>query len=238
MKWFHQTAMVQSVNIKGITTLASVIRRPYLISPHVSVDAISEIDFMTMNKKCGIRGIIFDKDNTITAPYDLTVHPKASVGLNQALDIFGSENVAILSNSAGSKDDIDYEHAIEIEQAMGINVIRHDEKKPGGLKDVLKHFPGIDEPSQLCMIGDRLLTDVLFGNLYGMLTVHCLPLCSGEDNVRDNFIASKIRSIENVTLYGNWFGGKMIRRRTLLHSSWPGNTDCPLVLVPEKKLEE
>lgn len=225
--------MVQSLNIKALTTLASVVRRPYLISPHIHVDSISEIDFASMRDKCGIRAIIFDKDNTITAPYDLSIHPRASAGLKNALETFGSDHVAILSNSAGTKDDPDYKHALEIEQDMGLSVIRHDEKKPGGMQEVLQHFADVKDPSELCMVGDRLLTDVVFGNLYGMLTVHCLPLCSGSENARDNKVAAVVRTVENMTLYGNWFGGRMIRDRTLSHALWPGEEKCPLVLVPE-----
>ena len=32
------------------------------------------------------------------------------------------------------------------------------------------------------MVGDRLLTDVVFGNLHGMLTVHTQPLTLEGDN--------------------------------------------------------
>ena len=64
-------------------------------------------------------------------------------------------------------------NVIAIEEALWINVIRHDKKKPGGLDKVLKHF-GIDDPAKICIIGDRLLIDVVFGNLYGMIAVHTL----------------------------------------------------------------
>jgi predicted HAD superfamily phosphohydrolase YqeG len=80
------------------------------------------------------------------------------------------------------------------------------------------------------MVGDRLLTDIVFGNLHGMLTVHTLPLCKGSDNAADNKIASSIRSAENVVLYGNWFWGRMIRDKTLPHKYWPGEEVCPLIL--------
>jgi hypothetical protein len=33
--------MVQSVNLKALTTLASVVRRPYLAAPHVFVPTVS-----------------------------------------------------------------------------------------------------------------------------------------------------------------------------------------------------
>lgn len=35
---------------------------------------------------------------------------------------------------------------------------------------------------ELCFVGDRLLTDVVFGNLHGMLTVHTQPLSLEGDN--------------------------------------------------------
>lgn len=35
---------------------------------------------------------------------------------------------------------------------------------------------------ELCFVGDRLLTDVVFGNLHGMLTVHTQPLTLKGDN--------------------------------------------------------
>mmetsp|Transcript_16104 Transcript_16104/g.20431 ORF Transcript_16104/g.20431 Transcript_16104/m.20431 type:complete len:250 (+) Transcript_16104:127-876(+) len=224
-------AMVQSINTKAILTLASVVRRPYLASPHIHVDTISEVNYQSMRDFCGIKAVIFDKDNTLTAPYDVTIHEKAALGLSRALDVFGHDNVAILSNSAGTKDDQDYEDAIKIEKELGINVIRHDEKKPGGLDEVLDHFKGqgVEDASELCMVGDRLLTDVVFGNLYGMLTVHCLPLCSGEDNAKDNKVASIVRTVENNVMYKDWWFGKMVRKRTIPHKVWLGHDACPLV---------
>ena len=111
-------AMVQSINTKALITLASVVRRPYLASPHVHVPTISELNYQTMRDACGIKAVIFDKDNTLTAPYETSVHDKAALGLRAALDVFGHGNVAILSNSAGTKDDEDYEDAITIEREM------------------------------------------------------------------------------------------------------------------------
>ena len=52
-------------------------------------------------------------------------------------------NVAIVSNSAGTVDDPGFADRRAIEEA-------------------------------LCAVGDRLLTDIMFGNLHGMLTVHVL----------------------------------------------------------------
>ena len=149
------------------------------------------------------------------------------------MEIFGRDRVAIVSNSAGTKDDTDYKDAIEIEEALGINVIRHDEKKPGGMEEVLKHF-GMDDPAKICMVGDRLLTDIVFGNLYGMLTVHTLPLCQGEDNAKDNTVSAMIRSAENALLYSNPKRAQRYQTYKLKHKYWPGHDEAPLVLVLEQ----
>jgi phosphatidylglycerophosphatase GEP4 len=197
--------------------------------PRDALVMIVEVNYTALKEFCNIRAIVFDKDNTLTAPYALEIHPKASRGLDAAVAVFGRDQVAILSNSAGTKDDPGYKDATEIEKALGIPVIRHNEKKPGGLAEVLSHFH-LDDPSQICMVGDRLLTDVVFGNLHGMLTVHTLPVCKGSDNAADNKIASSIRSAENVALYGDWFWGRLIRGKTLPHKYWPGEEVCPLIL--------
>lgn len=138
--------------------------------------------------------------------------------------------MAILSNSAGTQDDDDFRDALAIEEAMGIAVIRHAEKKPGGLAEVLDHF-SMEDPAALCMVGDRLLTDVVFGNLHGMLTIHTLPLCTGEENSGDNKVAKVIRGAENKALYGNWFGGRWLKTKRFEHKFWPGEVECPLILV-------
>eukprot|EP00547_Thalassionema_nitzschioides_P005947 CAMPEP_0194203916 /NCGR_PEP_ID=MMETSP0156-20130528/3566_1 /TAXON_ID=33649 /ORGANISM="Thalassionema nitzschioides, Strain L26-B" /LENGTH=193 /DNA_ID=CAMNT_0038929777 /DNA_START=95 /DNA_END=673 /DNA_ORIENTATION=- len=193
--------MVQSINAKALFTLASVLRRPSLLVPHVNVSNVSEVNYSSL--KNYVDAIVFDKDNTLTAPYENQIHHDASAGLQSAIEIFGEDRVAILSNSAGTLDDPEYADAIEIERTLGIKVIRHNEKKPGGLDAVLSHFEMTD-PCRICVVGDRLLTDIVFGNLYGMLSVHTLPLCKGEDNKKDNKIAGTVRSVENSILYSNW----------------------------------
>lgn len=190
-----------------------------------------DLSYQALRDHCGIRAVIFDKDNTLTAPYENSLHPRAKFGLQSALDTFGRENVAILSNSAGTNDDPDFIDGAEIEEALGIAVIKHEEKKPGGLDDTMAHFPAVDDPSQLCMVGDRLLTDIVFGNLHGMLTVHTLPLCTGKENTNDNTIAKIVRSAENKIMYADWWGGRKIRANTLDHKTWKGEDECPLILA-------
>ena len=219
--------MVQALNTKAILTLASLFKRPGLAVPHVSVSNVSSIDFEALQRYAGIQAIVYDKDNTLTAPYDLDLHPAAVDGLEQSIQVFGKDKVAILSNSAGTLDDPHYQDALAIEKKLGIAVIRHTEKKPGGIQEVLQHFQ-IEDASSIAVVGDRILTDIVFGNLHGMLTVHTLPLVSGKQNKKDNWTAKLIRPMENRIIYGNLFEG-YFRRKMLPHSKWRGPTEHPLV---------
>jgi phosphatidylglycerophosphatase GEP4 len=59
-------------------------------------------------------------------------------------------------------------------------------KKPGPIPEVMEYFreeigPGVRQ-DQICVIGDRLLTDVVFGNRQGMLTVWTQVLTEKGDN--------------------------------------------------------
>jgi hypothetical protein len=75
-------------------------------------------------------------------------------------------------------------------------VLRHATKKPGAIPEVLDYFKGVSGPEtsyrDLCIVGDRLLTDVMWGNGRGMLTVHTEILT----DVGDNRVASVVRRVE------------------------------------------
>ncbi len=55
------------------------------------------------------------------------------------------------------------------------------EQKPLGMDSVLEHFGGGVKAQELAMVGDRYFTDILFGNLHGMLTIHTGLLTSHGD---------------------------------------------------------
>ncbi len=146
--------------------------------PHFAVEDIRELSPAKL-KEQGIKGVIFDKDNTITAPYKNEIFETLREVVQEFKDTFG-ENMMILSNSAGTKDDKNYADAIEIETKLNIPVIRHDRKKPEGVESVEQSFSCPLE--SIVMIGDRLLTDTLFGNRSGMLTIHTGILTTKGDN--------------------------------------------------------
>eukprot|EP00954_Amorphochlora_amoebiformis_P002876 227096-Amorphochlora_amoeboformis.AAC.1 len=53
---------------EAIRSLGSVLRKPSVMVPHISTPNVNSIPFRAL-KSAGIKVVVFDKDNTITAPY-------------------------------------------------------------------------------------------------------------------------------------------------------------------------
>ena len=108
--------MVQSLNFGGITTFFKLLTRPKLFLPHLILDDIRKVDFKLL-KDSGFKAVVFDKDNTLTAPYKLILHPPFLDSWLQCKTVFGP-NVLVVSNSAGTPDDKTNE-AFRIEKELG-----------------------------------------------------------------------------------------------------------------------
>ena len=103
--------------------------------------SVAQINFTKLHG-LGVRYIIFDKDNTLTEPYARNYFNKAieDAMLKECQQAFGIKNMALLSNSVGSKDDPEHSEAKTVESTLGISVIRHDKKKPAVHDDIMHHF--------------------------------------------------------------------------------------------------
>lgn len=167
----------QSWNSAGIALFARVaLSDQPLALPHLSVPDIRWVNWGAL-RAAGFQGCVFDKDNTLTEPYSLELHPHVKTSLEECRRVFDGRLV-LYSNSAGLQQfDPEGKEAAALEAALGIPVLRHREKKPaGGSEDMEQHFGCKAE--QLVMVGDRYLTDVVFGNRNGMLTVRPAPFTS------------------------------------------------------------
>ncbi|CAH0489370.1 unnamed protein product [Peronospora farinosa] len=161
---------MKGLNLNGVIEFCRVLtRQPQLLLPQVSVKDVTEVPFQTLRDR-GFRGVIFDKDNTLTVPHKLEIASHLESSLAECRRVFGDSSVVIFSNSAGSSDDTDGVEAEKIEEKLHVAVLRHNQKKPGGIGFVKTHFGTVDIKT-LVVIGDRYSTDVLFGNLNGLLTI-------------------------------------------------------------------
>lgn len=96
-----KAALGQRINLEGILCSTMVIlKNPKLALPHIFVPDIRYIDWAELRRK-GFKGVVFDKDNTITAPYSLTPWPLLESSLERCKFEFGPD-VAVFSNSAGN----------------------------------------------------------------------------------------------------------------------------------------
>ncbi|KAF2074746.1 hypothetical protein CYY_003934 [Polysphondylium violaceum] len=182
--------MVQSWNFEAVKCLKHVFKNRSLVIPHLQLKDIRNINYGEL-KELGFTGILFDKDNTLTEPYKDQVYGPFQESIKECERVFGKENIAIISNSAGSSDDVNFNKANKIEKEMGITVLKHGTKKPDGIDSVVQYFK-VDSPNKIIMVGDRFLTDILFGNLYGMFTIYINPITS----IGDNFFVKLIRNKE------------------------------------------
>lgn len=118
---------------------------------------------------------------------------------------YPGSKLLIVSNTAGTTSDVGGREAELLEKNTGVAVLRHDTKvrldgstsaclpvstsdnyllqKPGCHKEVLNYFrnqqdSGVTRPSQIAVVGDRLLTDMMLANdmgAHGLWTRHGVP---------------------------------------------------------------
>ncbi len=163
-----------------------VLKQPSLLRPNERARSVGEIDFVRLRHTLGCRFVVFDKDNTLTLPYDeRLVHPQAFAN---CVNVFGHAHVLLFSNTAGSPDDSDYAEARRLEQQLGVRVLRHRERKPGGGQELAR----ITQGAKTAVIGDRLATDIVFANLNGCYSILVDPI----DRSKDNAVVRTVRLFE------------------------------------------
>ncbi|KAF9973345.1 hypothetical protein BGZ73_003422 [Actinomortierella ambigua] len=183
--------MVQSFNLQGIVQAFRVAVNPRLMIPNQAVADIRNINFRELHR-AGIKAVAFDKDNCLTRPYSNEIYPPFAEAWKECRQVY-QDNIVIMSNSAGTPDDKDYQGATALEKSLGVHVLRHQEKKPGGGHELLAHFKGF-EREEIAFVGDRALTDVVFGNTNGMFSILTRQVVTEEG---DNPMAIRIRHVEH-----------------------------------------
>ncbi|KAJ2707961.1 hypothetical protein FB645_000311 [Coemansia sp. IMI 203386] len=184
--------MVQSFNLAGIKAAFALLRRPHLFVPHMAVSDIRSIPFDQLHQN-GIRYMVFDKDNCLTAPYIDHIHPEFEAAWSRCKQIYSPKQILIVSNSAGTPDDAGYEAAERVEQALGVSVLRHETKKPACGQEVLDRL-GTANPGEVAVVGDRLATDVMLANLNGMYSIWTRDIITTNG---DNAAAAVLRRAEH-----------------------------------------
>ena len=163
--------------------------------PHFSYPTIAGIDWKS--EFPSIKHILFDKDNTLTLPYK---NKYFSSEIEQSVKN-AHVPVSVLSNSAGSADDAPcFEHAAKVSMNLGIPVIEHGGRKPVVFDQVMAHVKKFNrgenvEPKDILLVGDRILTDIVMANCFGMKSCLVQPfdISDGFSGVIDNSLVKLSR---------------------------------------------
>ena len=128
--------------------------------PSMHVPRVASIDPAVLELS-GIRGIIFDVDNTLTLHHRKVLHPSAS----EAFYALSSSFRCIIFSNCGRR-----RHE-ELFKIFNIPIVPFGFRKPGkaGFEAAISRLQL--PPHQIAVIGDRLLTDILGGNQSGCLTI-------------------------------------------------------------------
>jgi len=157
-----------------------------MLRPDFYYDSVFEIPYGQLHEK-GIRGLIFDIDNTLT-PFDQKLPPPKIVALMKRLEKMGFK-VCLLTNNTTKR----------------LNGFNKDMKLPG-IANGLKPFArGINKTmrmmgtakKQTVIIGDQLLADIWGGKNAGIVTILVKPITE-----RDFFFVRFKRYIERFILRG------------------------------------
>ncbi len=128
--------------------------------PNLYETSIYEIDLEKL-KEIGIKGFIFDVDNTIVT-YETPVPDEKVKAWFKKLDEMGFVSYIASNNSKG--------RVSHFAEELGIGFM------PRAQKPLTKNLKKICEnmgvlPKETAMVGDQLFTDILGGNRAGMFTV-------------------------------------------------------------------
>lgn len=155
------------MNISGTLNALRIVYNPRICIPQLAVPTLNELP-VPINPN--IKAVVLDKDNCFAYPRENHVWYAYSKKWSDLKKAYPGAALLVVSNTAGSNDDIDYKQAQLLEKELGVAVLRHSVKKPGCGQEIMNYFyenKVVESNDQVAVVGDRLLTDVMMANLIG-----------------------------------------------------------------------
>ncbi|KAI2466078.1 HAD-superfamily phosphatase [Annulohypoxylon bovei var. microspora] len=168
-----------NLNLSGTLNIFKLIARPSLCLPHSTVSTFNEIPspfekaFEGRGNKVDIRAVVLDKDDCFAYPNTNEIYPAYAERFQQLQKEYPDNRLLIVSNTAGAITyDRDGRLAKDLEAATRVSVLAHRVKKPGCGDEIMAYFKahpevGVTHPSQIAIVGDRLMTDMMLANMMG-----------------------------------------------------------------------
>lgn len=155
------------MNISGTFNALRLLYNPRLCMPQMTVPTFNDLPIPLGPD---IKAVVLDKDNCFCYPHENKIWHDYTERWATLKKTYPGAALLVVSNTAGSSDDKDYLQAQLIEKELGVNVLRHNVKKPGCGQDIMNHFHKnkiVERPEEVAIVGDRLFTDVMMANLMG-----------------------------------------------------------------------
>lgn len=159
--------LLSQMNISGTVNVFRLLWNPRLCMPQSSISTFNDLPVPIGSN---IKAVVLDKDNCFAYPKDNEVWPKYLEKWESLKKEYPGKKLLIVSNTAGSSDDRDYEHAKKVEALTGVPVLRHTSKKPGCSDEIMQYFVKnkvASSPAEVAVVGDRLFTDIIMANSMG-----------------------------------------------------------------------
>ena len=171
------------MNLSATFNIFRLFANPSLCLPHHTIATFDQLPiplntaFRNKSEKApDIRALVLDKDNCFARPHTTSIHPAYNAHFARLRAAYPGAKLLIVSNSSGTGSDPGHLEAERLERETGVTVLRHSTKKPGCGEEIMDFFrkngdSGVESPAQVAVVGDRLFTDVMLGNLMGGWTV-------------------------------------------------------------------
>lgn len=153
------------------------------LRPGLYASSLSEVDLVCLAAQ-GVKGIVFDIDNTVVRWGSRDLAPGVLEWIEQARS--RGFRMCVLSNNFRRR----VEH---VSRALGIPAARGVKPLRSAFRSALATLG--TAPGETAVIGDQLFTDVLGGNLAGMRTILVKPISE-----RDFVTTRLVRRAERVAL--------------------------------------
>ncbi|KAI1747366.1 HAD-superfamily phosphatase [Xylaria castorea] len=172
-----------NLNLSGFLNVFRLAAKPSLCLPHATVSTFGDLPspldraFEAQGKKCNIKAVVLDKDDCFAYPDTNEVYPSYAERFQQLRKEYPGHRLLIVSNTAGATTyDRKGRLAKELESTTGVSVLAHRVKKPGCKDEIMAHFKkhpetGVTHPSEIVVIGDRLMTDMMLANMMGSWSI-------------------------------------------------------------------